>query len=80
MSLVTDPAHAARLIADADPYTEFVLATDRHGRTGEVVLMARDHPRPGRRCTNLTHGTEWFDITPDSLVAAGFVHLRTIDA
>lgn len=25
-------------------------------------LMARDIPGPGRRFTNLTHGTEWFDI------------------
>lgn len=76
MSIVTDPETAARILAEASPYDEFVLATERHGRTGEVVLMARDYPRPGRRCTNLTHGTEWFDITADSLVAAGFVHLR----
>ena len=25
-------------------------------------LMARDIPGPGRRFTNLSHGTEWFDI------------------
>ena len=28
-----------------------------------VDLMARDFPEPGRRFTNLTNGTEWFNIT-----------------
>lgn len=68
---VTDANDAERVIAEAAPYDEFVLTTDR----STVVLMARDYPRPGRRCTNLTHGTEWFDITAESLVRLGFVSL-----
>lgn len=28
-----------------------------------VDLMARDFPGTGRRFTNLTNGTEWFDLT-----------------
>lgn len=67
---VTDPALAAELIAGLAPYTEFVIRTERFG---DIRLMARDIPRPGRRCTSLTHGTEWFDITAASLGDIGFV-------
>ena len=76
--VTTNPLEAERLIAEADAYAEFVLATERHGRVGEIRLMARDWPRRGRRCTNLTHGTEWFDVTADSLVDVGFVSLTIV--
>lgn len=71
----TDPRVAEMLIAAADSYVEFVLATEYAGRVGEIRLMARDFPRAGRRCTNLTHGTEWFDITAETLERVGFVSL-----
>lgn len=75
MTVTTNPVEAQELIAAAAPYAEFVLATERAGRVGEIRLMARDYPRAGRRCTNLTHGTEWFDITAESLERVGFVSL-----
>lgn len=75
---ITDPNDAARFIAEAPSYAEFVLATERNGVVGEVRLMARDFPRAGRRCTNLTHGTEWFDITAESLERVGFVQLVAV--
>lgn len=74
-SRITDPVEAESFIAAAEPYTEFVLVTERAGRSGEVRMMARDWPRPGRRCTNLSHGTEWFDVSAASLERAGFVAL-----
>ena len=43
----------------AEVTLEFIWDSDER-RTFD--LMARDIPGPGRRFTNLTHGTEWFDI------------------
>lgn len=35
----------------------------------EMRLMTRDIPRTGRRCTNLTTGTEWFlpEVCPEDV-------------
>lgn len=71
--MITDPTLAERTIAEAPSYAEFVLHTER---TRDIVLMARDLPKPGRRCTNITHGTEWFNITADSLRNIGFTGLE----
>lgn len=68
--IVTDATQAVAAIAAAKPYAEFDLVTER----GTVRLMARDYPRAGRRCTNLTHGTEWF-VDADGLARVGFVRL-----
>ncbi|MEY2958733.1 MAG: hypothetical protein RLZZ01_1301 [Actinomycetota bacterium] len=70
---IIDPAVAADLINTAPSYDEFVITTDRDR---EIVLMARDFPREGRRCTCITTGTEWFNITADSLMTIGFVSMR----
>jgi len=39
---------------------EFITNDGEARRT--FHLMARDIPGPGRRFTNLTHGTEWFEL------------------
>ena len=81
---------ASKLIDAAVSYTTFVVKWERAVEnlsahpdddpwirsSGVVRLMARDLPRPGRRCTNLTSGTEWFDITGESLRRFGFVSME----
>lgn len=74
MTTITDPREAERILAEAACYAEFVLTTEFNGRVREMRLMARDIPRQGRRCTNLTHGTEWF-INPGALAGIGFASL-----
>lgn len=71
--MITDPTIAEQTIADAPAYAEFVLHTER---AKDIVLMARDFPKAGRRCTNITHGTEWFNITADTLRRIGFVGME----
>jgi hypothetical protein len=71
---INDAAEAAALINDAPSYTEMQLHLERR----DITLMARDFPRVGRRCTNLTHGTEMFDFTAESLERLGFVGLTVV--
>lgn len=40
--------------------TNVEISIDIEGNRAPERLMARDIPRPGRRFTSLTHGTEWF--------------------
>jgi hypothetical protein len=49
-------------------YAEITLTFIELADRRSFDLMARDIPGPGRRFTNLTHGTEWFGIR-DILVA-----------
>jgi hypothetical protein len=73
--IITDSSEAAQIIAEAPSYTEWTLAYRSGTQVKDLRLMARDLPREGRRCTCLTSGTEWFDITADSLSNLGFVSL-----
>jgi hypothetical protein len=70
-------------LLDALPsYTEIEIEMARpevratlRGETTTHRLMARDFPRPGRRFTNLTTGTEWF-IDAESLERINAVAVR----
>lgn len=74
MTTTMNPETAEQMIAQAAPYTEFLLTTKK----GDIRLMARDWPRAGRRCTCLTFGTEWFDIDAASLQRMDFQSLTVI--
>jgi hypothetical protein len=69
---VTDPVEAVALIDGFAPYTEFTITTAGHG---DIRLMARDIPRVGRRCTDLSHGSEWLGVSVAGLEAVGFVSM-----
>lgn len=62
------------LLHQLPPYAEFTIVYA--GR--EQRLMARDLPRLGRRCTNLTTGTEWFlpETCPDDVTLIGIDAMR----
>lgn len=76
--MITAVSEAAALIADAYPYDEFLLITRKGDGIKDSILMARDMPRPGRRCTHIDSGTEWF-VTAEALDCVGFLGLIPLD-
>jgi len=78
--LVTDPERAAAVLAAAPAHAEFVMMTLRNRDRRQLRLMARDLPRAGRRLTCLSTGTEWFDVSVETLERIGFVSLRPVPA
>lgn len=77
--MITDINRAIAVIADANPYDEFLLITRNGDGIKDSILMARDMPRPGRRCTHLDSGSEWF-VTVDTLDSVGFLGLIQLDS
>jgi hypothetical protein len=61
-SLEIDVDTLVAVLESLPSYAEITLTFIVGNERRVFDLMARDIPGPGRRFTNLTHGTEWFDI------------------